>query len=100
MPFRAVVTRRLTAYLLVVSFGLFSAESLLADTHDGDATHEELAQVDGVQAHAASHVAHGDAPDAALTAAPDDAGHRHPGERPLGESGHEQHSCHCAHAHG
>lgn len=79
--------RRLVALALMLCFGLFTAEALLADVHDGDATHEELVRVDG-ERHVDQHAA---------TA----AGVEHaPGERIPGKSGHAQHACHCTHAHG
>lgn len=68
-------------------FGLFTVEALLADVHDGDATHEELVRVDGDR-HAELH-----------PALATDAG-RPPGERESGEPGHSEHACHCVHAHG
>ena len=101
---RFAVVRRLTACLLALCFGLFTAEALLADVHDGDATHEELVRTDGERGHAAMHAAHGDTSETAQIAAhadvlSSDPGD-HPGERPAGQSDHAQHSCHCTHAHG
>lgn len=100
---RARLLRTLTALLLALSFGLYSAESLLADVHDDDATHEELLRIDGADRHAATHRAHGDdAPTSATTearsGAPDSA-EQHPGERLPGQSDHGEHACHHAHAH-
>lgn len=80
--------RRLTALVLALCFGLFTAEALVADVHDGDATHAELAQFAGA-------VAHVDAPAGGHADGPGD----HPGERAPGQSGHAQHACHCVHAH-
>ena len=99
---RFAFVRRLTACLLALCFGLFTAEALLADVHDGDATHEELVRTDGARNHAAVHAAHGDAPETARIAVHADASGDggHPGERPAGQSEHTQHSCHCTHAHG
>lgn len=100
---RFAFVRRLTACLLALCFGLFTAEGLLADVHDGDATHEELVRVDGERSHAAMHATHGDVPETAQITAHVDAsgnGGDHPGERPAGQSEHAQHSCHCTHAHG
>lgn len=97
---RFVLIRRLTACLLMLCSGLFSAEALLADVHDGDATHGELVRADGAGDHAAVHVAHGDAPEAVQVGAQPDAPDDHPGERAPGQSGHAQHACHCAHVHG
>lgn len=77
--------RRLVALVLMLCFGLFTAEALLADVHDGDATHEELVRVDGDR-HAELHAAA-------------DADHA-PGERAPDEQGHSEHACHCVHAHG
>ena len=84
----------------MLCFGLFTAEALLADVHDGDATHEELVRTDGAAEHVAFHAAHGDAPDAANAGAKADAPDDHPGERAPGQSGHSQHGCHCVHVHG
>lgn len=100
MLLRSITLRRLTACALALSFGVYTAEALLADTHDGDATHEELARVDGADAHAQFHADHGDAPDAPPTGAQADVPDQHPGERAPGQSGHEQHACHCVHVHG
>ena len=97
---RFAFLRRLTACLLALCFGLFTAEALLADVHDGDATHEELVRTDGTDGHAVAHVAHGDTPDAAHVGAQADTPDDHPGERAPGQSGHTQHSCHCVHVHG
>ena len=46
--------RRLVALVLMLCFGLFTAEALLADVHDGDATHAELVRIDGDR-HAERH---------------------------------------------
>lgn len=100
MYFPSALLRRLTASALALSFGLYTAEALLADTHDGDATHEELARVDGAGEHVQFHVSHGDAPDAVRAGAQADDPDQHPGERAPGQSGHEQHACHCMHMHG
>jgi hypothetical protein len=96
---RGSILRRLTACVLALSFGLYTAEALLADTHDGDATHEELARADGAGQHAAFHIAHGDTPSVARGVAQSSAPDDHPGERAPGDSGHKQHACHCAHVH-
>lgn len=101
---RPSFTRTLTALVLALSFGISSAESLRADVHDGDATHEELVQVDGEVRHGALHRAHGDNGTIANSAiqmgsALDDSGD-HPGESISGESGHDIHTCHFAHLHG
>lgn len=87
------------ACTLAVSFGLYTAEALLADTHDGDATHEELARADGAGEHAKFHASHGDESSTTGVGAELDAPANHPGERAPGQSGHEQHACHCAHVH-
>lgn len=87
--------RHLAALVLALCFGFSTAESLLADVHDGDATHEELTQLEGSGRHAASHVAHGDVEKGAMSGA-----REHPGERSSDEEGHDQHACHHAHAHG
>ncbi len=96
---RDPILRRLTACVLALSFGLYTAESLFADTHDGDATHEELARVDGASEHAAFHLAHGDEVKESQLGAREDSPENHPGERAPGEPGHDQHACHCAHVH-
>lgn len=77
--------RRLASLVLALCFGLFSAESLVADVHDGDATHAELVSA----AQVAGHVPHAD-------------GESAPGQHERGpdQSGHPLHACHCAHAHG
>lgn len=97
---RFFLLRRLTACVLALCFGLFTAEALLADVHDGDATHEELMRADGAGDHQASHVAHGDSTDTAHADGQAESSSGHPGERAPGQSGHSQHSCHCVHVHG
>lgn len=92
--------RRFVAFVLMLSFGFFNAEGLLADVHDGDAEHEELLRVDGANDHAAAHIAHGDTAGSAATGALVNAPSDHPGERAPGQSGHSDHACHCVHAHG
>lgn len=84
----------------MLSFGFFNAEGLLADVHDGDAAHEELVRVDGVNEHAAAHVAHGDASGPTAAGALTGSASDHPGERAPGQPGHSEHACHCVHAHG
>jgi len=100
MLLRSGFLRRLMACVLALSFGLYTAEALLADTHDGDATHEELVRADGPGEHAEFHVSHGDTPSAAHAGAQAETPDDHPGERAPGQSGHQQHACHCAHVHG
>ncbi len=110
---RVALLRRLTACVLALCFGMFTAEALIADVHDGDATHEELVQVDGASTHATAHVAHGDQTagasaiasadaESAMHATPDaDASSdSHPGERFPQDAGHGSHTCHGPHAHG
>lgn len=97
---RFIFIRRLTALLLALCLGPSMGEALIADVHDGDATHEELVRVDGAEEHSALHIAHGDAAEVAVIGTQSDASHAHPGERAPGQSGHEQHACHCAHTHG
>lgn len=87
--------RQVTALVLSLSFGFATAESLLAEVHDGDATHEELTQVEGSGRHSASHVAHGD-----VEAGEMSDSREHPGERSSGPANHDQHACHHAHVHG
>lgn len=99
---RSRFLRPLTTLVLALCFGFFTAESVLADVHDDDATHEELVQVDGTDRHAASHVAHGDEPGGAHSEESpigSPAG-EHPGERSPDQSGHDQHACHHGHVHG
>ena len=79
--------RRLVALVLMLCFGLFTAEALMADVHDGDATHEELVRVDGDR-HVEQHAA----------AATD--GDHTPREPASGEPAHSEHACHCVHTHG
>lgn len=67
-PFRLLLLRRLIAACLAVCLGFFSAESLTAEVHDGDATHAELLRADGAQEHGAAHRA-GQAPDRVSDAA-------------------------------
>lgn len=101
MLFRRVIFfRRLMAFVLALSLGPSMGEAMLADVHDGDATHEELVRVDGAKEHSAFHDAHGDAPEVSQIAAQSQASHPHQGERAPGQSGHEQHVCHHAHTHG
>ncbi len=71
----------------MLCFGLFTAEALLADVHDGDATHEELVRVDGDR-HVDQHEVTATGADAIL------------GERAPADAGHAHHACHCVHAHG
>lgn len=99
MVLRSVLLRRVTACVLALSFSLYTVEALLADTHDGDATHEELARADGAGEHAAFHIAHGDEPSTARLGAQAATPEEHPGERAPGDSGHSQHACHCMHVH-
>lgn len=98
--------RTFTALLLALCFGLYTAEALLADVHDDDATHGELMQIDGAKRHAASHAAHGDDAQTVSTVStfatrggPSVVEDHHPGERPAGESEHGEHACHHAHVH-
>lgn len=102
-PLRLLVLRRLIAACLTVCLGFFSAESLTAEVHDGDATHAELVQADGAREHGAAHQAalvtvdldhHASAGTASVPG--------HPHESPAhgdGGPGHAGHACHCGHAH-
>jgi hypothetical protein len=74
------VLRRLVALGLALCFGLFSVEALLADVHDGDATHAELVSTGAI-------IGHFDVPG------------DHGSDHAPGRSGHATHACHCVHAH-
>ena len=84
---RAGVLRRVTATFLALAFIGFSAETLIADVHDGDAS---VAEVEAAGLFAAEMA---DQP-AGIAPAPE----RHSGEAP--STGHSAHVCHCIHAHG
>ena len=73
---RAGWLRRAVAVLLAIAFVGFSAETLIADVHDGDASAAELA-------------AYADAP--ASGTVPDSS---------PAQDEHAVHVCHCVHAHG
>jgi len=73
--------KRLIASVLLLSFGLFSLELLIADVHDGDAPAAEVASAPNVAA-AAHGATDGDA------------------DAPVPGSGHSAHACHCVHVHG
>ena len=73
---QASVLRRFTALLTMILLGLFSVETIIADSCDGDATPGVLAVTDG------STPASPTVPD---------------GSSPLPQ--HSAHVCHCAHAH-
>ena len=68
--------RRTVAVLLVLGFGMFTAETLIADVHDGDVGAAVAGLVESTAPH--SH----DVPD-----------------QPTGDAGHSMHVCHCAHSH-
>ena len=68
--------RRTVAVLLVLGFGMFTAETLIADVHDGDVG----AAVAGMVESTAPHT------------------HNVPDGLP-GDAGHSMHVCHCAHSH-
>lgn len=68
--------RRTLAALLLLGFGMFTAETFIADVHDGDVG----AAVDGIVESSAPH------------------SHDVPDESP-GDAGHSVHVCHCAHSH-
>lgn len=92
--FRLRSLRGLSALVITLSFGLLTTESMLADVHDGDATHEELTRIEGAARHNATHVAHGDREGGSMNHADD-----HPGERAPDDAGHDRHTCHHAHVH-
>jgi hypothetical protein len=79
--------RRVIALFLALCFGFFSAESLVADVHDGDAPASEQSRYAGV-VHAGQSSA-ADLGDA----------HTHSGDENAETSGHSLHACHGAHAH-
>ena len=68
--------RRTVAVLLVLGFGMFTAETLIADVHDGDVGAAVAGLVESTAPH--SH----DVPD-----------------QPTSDAGHSMHVCHCAHSH-
>lgn len=76
------MTRRCISLLVLLCFGFFSAETFVADVHDGDATAAEIAK-----ATAGANIASMPAP--AETDGPT-----------KGDSQHSTHVCHCVHAHG
>lgn len=96
--------RRVAALLVLALLAVSRAEALVAEVHDGDATHAELVQVDGAGRHGAAHGAghHDDAShtsragaaagEAAADGADEVPGHGH-------VPGHPYHACHHAHAH-
>ena len=76
------MTRRVISFIVLLCFGLFSVETVVADVHDGDATASEIAQA---------------------TAAQDVSGAQpesESGDPAQGTTSHEVHVCHCIHAHG
>ncbi len=78
--YSSVVTRRVISFIVLLCFGLFSLETVVADVHDGDATAAEIAQA---------------------TAGPDNAESGPQSGEPAQETtSHEMHVCHCIHAHG
>ena len=82
---RFVRARRLTAALLVMCLGLFSAESLIADSCDADSARPVVSAADGVLRTSVEAIvaASTDAPAGTLPSAPR----------------HAVHVCHCVHAH-
>lgn len=72
---RLAIRRRLIAFVLVLGFGFFTAESLIADACDGDSERAALSMVDGADPTSGSNA-------------------------PLPAPGHTMHVCHCVHAHG
>ena len=76
------MTRRCISLFVLLCFGFFSAETFVADVHDGDATAAEIAK-----ATAGANIA--SMPIPAQTDGPT-----------RGDSQHSTHVCHCVHAHG
>ncbi len=74
--------RRIAAALLALCFGVYSAEALIADVHDGDATTSEQVRYAGAS----------DAP-AAIDL------HTHSDTEAPANDGHPVHVCHGGHAH-
>jgi hypothetical protein len=111
--------RRSIALLLMLCLAFYSAEALVADVHDGDATAAELERDAGL--HGRRHAGQ---PDASGSSESEASAQRASGEAPTdasdtsahvrlsGASGghesapqplqptHSQHACHCIHAHG
>ena len=81
---RLPLIRRLTSAFLAVVFMGFSAETLIADVHDGDASAAEIQALSGLAA-----IDGQAAPSSETPSPPDDS-----------SSGHSAHACHCVHAHG
>ena len=79
---------RVVAFILLLSFGLFSLEALIADVHDGDASAAEVASA------TAATMGDSGPPVTEIGAANDSE--RQGAKGPV----HEQHACHCVHAHG
>jgi hypothetical protein len=77
--------RRVVAILLALCFGLFSAEALIADVHDSDAT--------GRVGKGAVGAAQGMNGSAAVDL------HSHQDEAPRSGDSHKMHACHGGHAH-
>lgn len=78
------LVHRLTAGLVALAFMASSAETLIADVHDGDATAQEVETIESSGMALSSALVPGDAPT----------------ENPESSSGHSMHVCHCIHAHG
>ncbi|MEO8333473.1 MAG: hypothetical protein ABI664_00775 [bacterium] len=94
--------RRLVGLVLALSFGMFSAEALIADVCDGDAPATEIARI---AADAGAHAAYGSAESQSATrataVAPAPDANRGDGSGPALPDGptHSGHVCHCGHAH-
>ena len=81
---RVPLVRRLTSAFLALVFMGFTAETLIADVHDGDASAAEIEAISGGAAMGAN-----EAPSSPTPFVPDES-----------SSGHSAHACHCVHAHG
>lgn len=77
MAFFRSPLRRTTALLLMTCFGLFTAETLIADVHDGDVGANHPVSIESRTAHV----------DEVPSSSPSEAAH-------------SIHVCHCVHAHG
>ncbi len=69
--------RPAAAFVLMLSFSLFTAETLIADVHDGDAGAAHAGSIESSAPHS----------------------HENSGDAPAGSPGHSMHVCHCVHSH-
>lgn len=85
--------KRLAAIALLLAFGLFSLEWLIADVHDGDAPASVAVTAPDVG---------GQRSDVQIAVATNAADRSDSGrdDAPAPRSGHPVHACHCVHVHG